>query len=245
MKNILVIAKKEFHSYFNSPIAYIAISVYLLLIGVSFYSRISFLLPKEDFFDAKISTMRPLFEWSIFLFTIILPAVSMKLIAEEKKLGTIEILLTMPLRDIEIVLGKLFGSMGFLLIALLFTFIYPIIIFIIGNPDIGPIIGGYFGVFLIGGCYLSIGLMTSSWTSSQIVAFILALLISLFFAFVDNLSMLFGVKTQEFFNYISFNYHFGSISRGVLDTRDIIFFLSIITISVVITTFTLESRRWK
>jgi ABC-2 type transport system permease protein len=245
MKNVIAISRREFRSYFNSPVAYIALTVFLILIGLTFFFKISFLIPKDDFFDAKEADLRPLFEWSIFIFTIILPAISMKLIAEEKKLGTLEVLLTMPVSDLEIVLGKLFGSMGFLLVAIAFTFIYPVVISFLGKPDLGPIIGGYFGVFLIGTSYLSIGLMTSSWTSSQIIAFILALLICLFFAFVDRMTAVFGPSVQEIISYISFNYHYRSISRGVIDSRDILFFLSVITATVMITTYSLESRKWK
>lgn len=245
MRNILAIAKREFHAYFGSPIAYITISLFLALLGLTFFLKIPFLLPKDDFFEVKESTIRPLFEWMVFLFTIFLPAISMRLLAEEQKMGTIEILLTLPLSDMEVIVGKLLGAIGFLGVAIILTFAYPILVTIIGKPDIGPIIGGYFGVFLVGSSYLSVGLMTSSWTSSQIVAFVLAICICAFFTFVDRIPDALGLPAWQVTNVMSFNYHFRSIARGVVDTRDIIFFLSVIVGSVSIASYSLESRKWK
>ncbi len=245
MGKVLAIARKELHTYFGSPIAYIAISIYLLLVGITFFFKIPFLFPKDNFFVTRQATLRPLFEWSIVLFAIILPAVSMRLISEEKKDGTMEILLTMPVSDFQVVLGKFLGALVFLGVALLLTVFYAILVFSLGKPDIGPLIGGYFGVFLMGGAFLAIGLMASAWTKSQIVAFIIALLISAFFVFADRIPELFGLSQSNFFNIISFNYHFESIARGVLDSRDIIFFLSVIAVALELTRFTLESRKWR
>lgn len=245
MRNITAIARREFHAFFGSPVAYIAIAIFLVLLGVTFFFKIPFLLPKDNFFDAKEATLRPLFEWMLFLFTIILPAISMRLLAEERKLGTIEILLTMPVTELEVALGKLLGAIGFLAVATGVTLAYPILVFALGKPDIGPIIGGYFGVLLVGSAYLAVGLLASSWTSSQIVAFIVAIVICTAFTFVDRLPEALGLPALEVFRQMSFNHHFRSIARGVIDSRDVVFFLSVIAGAVYLTTYSLESRKWR
>jgi ABC-2 type transport system permease protein len=245
MRNILAVARRELFAYFGSPVAYIAIAVFLVLLGVTFFFKIPFLLPKEDFFEAKEATLRPLFEWMVFLFTIILPAVSMRLLAEERKLGTMELLLTLPVTEAEVVLGKLFGAFGFLAVATGLTLAYPISVSLLGRPDLGPVLGGYFGVLLIGSAYLAVGLLASSWTHSQIVAFILAILICAFFTFIDRLPEAFGWHSIQAFDLVSFNHHFRSIARGVIDSRDVVFFLSVITGAVVLSSYSLEARKWK
>ncbi|MBM4396091.1 MAG: ABC transporter permease subunit [Deltaproteobacteria bacterium] len=245
MRNVAAIARREIGAYFGSPVAYIAIAMFLVLLGVTFFFKVPFLLPKEDFFEAREATLRPLFEWMVFLFTIILPAISMRLLAEERKLGTLELLLTMPVTETEVVLGKLLGAMGFLGVATALTLAYPILVSSIGKPDLGPMLGGYFGVLLVGSAYLAIGLLASSWTSSQIVAFILAIAICATFTFVDRLPEALGLHAVEAANVMSFNHHFRSIARGVVDTRDVVFFLSVIVGAVSLASWSLESRKWR
>jgi ABC-2 type transport system permease protein len=245
MRNVAAIARREIGAYFGSPVAYIAIAMFLMLLGVTFFFKVPFLLPKEDFFEAREASLRPLFEWMVFLFTIILPAISMRLLAEERKLGTLELLLTLPVTETEVVLGKLLGAMGFLGVATALTLAYPILVSSIGKPDLGPMLGGYFGVLLVGSAYLAIGLLASSWTSSQIVAFILAIAICAIFTFVDRLPEALGLHAVEAANVMSFNHHFRSIARGVVDTRDVVFFLSVIVGAVSLASWSLESRKWK
>ncbi|MBL6975452.1 MAG: ABC transporter permease subunit [Deltaproteobacteria bacterium] len=245
MRNILAIGRREFFAYFGSPVAYIAIAVFLVLLGVTFFFKIPFLLPKEDFFEAKEATLRPLFEWMVFLFTIFLPAISMRLLAEERKMGTLEILLTMPVTETEVVVGKLLGAIGFLAIATGLTLAYPLMVGLLGDPDIGPLAGGYFGVLLVGSSYLAVGLLASSWTRSQIVAFIAAIVICAVFTFIDRLPEALGLHSMEAFNMMSFNHHFRSIARGVIDTRDMVFFFSVIVGSVVLASYSLEARKWR
>ncbi|OQC38338.1 MAG: ABC-2 family transporter protein [Deltaproteobacteria bacterium ADurb.Bin058] len=245
MRNILVIARREFFAYFGSATAYIAIALFLALLGITFFFEVPFLIAKPAFFDARVADLRPLFEWMMFLFAILLPAISMRLLAEERKLGTLELLLTMPVTESEVVLGKLFGAVGFLLVALVLTLGYPLLVSILGRPDVGPIVGGYLGVLLVGTTYLALGLLASSWTSSQVVAFLLAIVISATFTFIDLVPEALGLKAIPAFEVLSFNYHFKSIARGVLDLRDIVFFVSIIIGAVMLTTWSLESRKWK
>lgn len=245
MRNVLTIARREFFAYFGSPVAYIAIAVFLVLLGVTFFFKIPFLLPKEDFFEAREATLRPLFEWMVFLFTIILPAISMRLLAEERRMGTLELLLTLPVTETEVVLGKFVGALGFLGIATAVTLAYPILVAALGTPDPGPLVGGYFGVLLVGAAYLAVGLLASAWTASQITAFLVAIAICAAFTFVDRLPEALGLPAIEAANLLSFNAHFRSIARGVLDTRDLVFFLSVIAGSVALAAHSLESRKWR
>jgi ABC-2 type transport system permease protein len=245
MKNALVIARREYSAHFGSPTAYISISIFLALLGLTFFLKIPFLMPKPGFFEARDASLRYLFEWMVFLFTIILPAISMRLLAEEKKLGTIEILMTMPVTDMEVVLGKLLGASGFLVTALSVTLLYPLLLVILGNPDPGPIIGGYIGVLLVGMAYLAIGLLASSLTTSQITAFITAIVICATFTFVDRLPAAVGFHSVAALDLLSFSYHFRSIARGVIDSRDIVFFVSVLLVAMWLTSYSLESRKWK
>ena len=144
---------------------------------------------------AREASLRWLFEWMMFLFTIILPAISMRLLAEERKLGTMEILLTLPVDEFDVVVGKLVGSIGFLLVALSLTLFYPLMLVILGQPDPGPILGGYIGVTLAGAAYLAIGLLASSWTSSQITAFIIAIAICAGMSFADRIPEALGLHS--------------------------------------------------
>jgi len=245
MRNILAIARREFFAYFGSPVAYIAIAVFLVLLGITFFFKVPFLLPKEGFFEAKEATLRPLFEWMLFLFTIFLPAISMRLLAEERKIGTMEVLLTLPVTENEVVLGKLLGAMGFLGIATALTVAYPLMVGLLGNPDIGPLVGGYFGVLLVGSTYLAIGLLASSWTRSQITAFITAIVICAVFTFIDRVPEAMGIHSIEAFSMMSFNHHFQSIARGVIDSRDMVFFGSVIIGAVMLAGYSLETRKWR
>lgn len=237
MGNVWAIGRREFASYFNSPIAYFAIVVFLIMIGSAFFYM-------AEFFEAGQATMRPFFEWTPMLFIFLLPAVSMRLISEEKRTGSLEMLITMPVRDIEVILGKMLGAFLLLCVTLAFTLAYPIAIGTIGDLDPGPIVGGYIGLLLLGLAYLGVGLMTSCWTRNQIVAFILALLICGFFFFVDSLVGAFWEGGRQFVAHLSFQAHFQNIAKGVLDTRDILFYLSITALAVTIGNYSLEGRRW-
>ncbi len=235
--NVWAVGKREFTSYFNSPIAYIAITVFLVISGVVFFFE-------GEFFAKGMADMRHFFDRTPLLFIFLLPAISMRLISEEKRTGSLELLITMPISDVGLILGKLLGAFLFLLVTLLLTLAYPITISFIGDLDWGPIIGGYLGLLLLGLSYLGIGLMTSCWTRNQIVAFILAVMICSFFYYVDALMGAFWEGTRDFFAYISLKAHFDNIAKGVLDTRDILFYLSVTALSVIMGAFSLQSRRW-
>lgn len=247
MTQIWYLAKREFSSFFNSPIAYVAITVFLLLTGVQFFWGFRGLgaYGGQDFFETNEATLRPLFESVPLIFAFFLPAVTMRLVSEERRSGTIELLFTMPISEWQVVLGKYLASVMLMLVALALTLFYPITVAAFGNPDWGPIIGGYFGLALIGSAYLAIGLMTSTLTRNQIVAFILGAAICFLLYFVDTLVGFVADALKPAFSAISFRYHFENIARGVLDTRDVFFFAAFSVMALVLSRFVLESRKWK
>lgn len=238
MRNTLTIFQKEFKSYFNSPIAYIFIITFLLFSSWLFF---------RTFFLIGQAHLRPLFGILPWLFLILAPAITMRAWAEEKKLGTMEILMTLPLKDYEIVLGKFFSSFFFMIITIILTFPLPLTVYILGNPDTGTIVGGYLGACLMGGAYLAIGLFTSSLTQNQIVAFIISIVICFALLIIgeDIALMSTPALLTPIFSYLSLGAHFQSISRGVIDSRDLIYYFSVIGFFLFLNTLALESRKWK
>lgn len=238
MNKTLVICKREFLSYFNSPVAYIVISLFLITVSTMFFVLGAFFLRGE-------ATLRSFFVYAHICFLFLAPALTMKMIAEEKRQGTFEILMTLPVREVEIIFGKFLAALGVLVVALLLTLPYPISISRLGALDWGPVIGGYLGLTLLGGTYIAIGILASSWTDHQVVSFVSALIIS-FALYIMELSMNFmpdwAVTTLS---NLSIQRHFYNIARGVVDTRDILYFLSIILFALIWATRSIEARKWK
>ena len=227
-------------SSFDSLIAYVLLVVFLGLSGF-----FTWLFGSNVFFigQASLQVFFSVSYWSLFFF---IPAVTMRSLAEEKRTGTIEFLCTKPILDRDIVIGKFLASMGLIGLALVSTLPYYITVSYLGNVDHGAVWGGYFGLLLFSASYISIGLFASSTTSNQIVAFLLSLFICVFF------QLLFGMIGQNFqgglgrfFDYLNMNTHFQSISRGVIDTRDLIFFGSIVGTGLFLAQFMLSSRSWQ
>ena len=237
MGNIWAIGKREFASFFNSPIAYFAITVFLFAMGALFFWQ-------REFIENGQATLRPFFELAPWLFIGLLPAISMRLVSEEKRTGSLEMLITMPVRDSELVLGKLLGAVLFLVVTLLLTTAYPLTIRAFGSLDMGPVIGGYIGLLLVGIAFLSVGLMASVWTKNQIVAFLLAAFLCGFLYSFDMLLGVFSQGLRDALASFSMRDHFETIAKGVLDSRGIVYYLSITVFSVIIGTYSLESRRW-
>jgi len=244
MSCIWTIARREFNSTFNSPIAYIAVSVFLVVTGLMFFFGLA---GGDDFFEAREATLRPFFSAAPWVLAVILPAVTMRLIAEEKKSGTIELLVTMPVRDVDIVLGKLLGAMGVLVVALALTLVFPLVVWSVGSPDLGAIIGGYLGLLFVGTAFLAIGLMTSTWSQNQIVAFIVGLLLCTFFWVATDalIKLFFEQSAQSPLQLLNFQSHFQTFAKGVVDTRDLIYFGSVIGLCVLVSTYSLQSRHWR
>lgn len=238
MKTVFCIAKKDFQAYFNSPVAYIVLGVFLLMSGYLFFSTL---------FLGGFASMRSFFAVAPVLFVIFGPAITMRLISEEKKSGTIEQLLTLPVKNSEIVLGKFFASLGIVLVGIIFTIPYVISLSFLIAPDAsidyGPVLAGYFGFIFLAATFLSVGLFASSLTKNQIVAFIIALALCFFFYFIDKFAVLAPATIASVLQYFSVDYHFANISRGVLDSRDVIFYLSIISFFLVLTDFSLRADK--
>ena len=238
MENILTITKKEFRSYFISPIAYIFITVFLVISNFLFF---------QSFFLINQADMREYFSLLPWIFLFFIPAITMRSWAEEKRGKTLELLLTWPLSDIEVVIGKYLASLAFLFVAILSSLTIPITIAILGSPDMGPIIGGYVGALLMGGAYLAIGLWISSHTENQIIAFIVGVVASFIMFIIGNPFVTMAVPgwMVPLFSYLGLGNHFQSIERGVIDSRDIIYYLSVIGFFLFLNVQSLGSRKWE
>lgn len=221
MNRIITLTKKELSTYFYSPVAYILITFFLVLSSWLFF---------RTFFLYKQSTLRPFFEMLPWVLLFFVPAVSMRTWAEEKKMGTIEILLTWPIKDYEAVLGKFLGSFLFLCIAIAGSISLPIVLAIIGTPDWGVIFSQYLGAIFLASAYLAVGLFASSLSDNQIVAFIIAVSLSFLFFIIGQNFVLFLLPSfiAKIFASLSISSHFLSISRGVIDSKDIIYYISFI-----------------
>jgi ABC-2 type transport system permease protein len=237
MHAIWVISKRELTSFFDSLIAYILLALFLGFTG--FFTWIL----GNDVFIAGQASLEPFFSMANLTFFIFIPALTMQLLAEERKIGTLELLLTKSVTDRQVVVGKFLAAVLMLGIALLFTLPFVITIFNIGNADFGQVLCGYLGLLLTGAAYVSIGLYTSSLTSNQIVSFLLALIISVFFQFIFGfIGNYMGGGLGLFFTNLSIQEHFESISRGVVDTRDVVYFLSVIFIGLFLSELSLTKR---
>jgi ABC-2 type transport system permease protein len=234
------IFRKELRSYFATPLGYVFILFYLLVSNGFFFFI-------QDFFREGQATMRGYFMILPWIFLFFVPAVTMRLWAEERKSGTLELLLTMPLREAELVLGKFLASLAFLAITLSFTITVPITIGLSGRPDWGVIVASYVGALLMGAAYLSIGLWISSLTESQVVAFI-ASVAAIFLLLAAGVapewlgSLGWFAAVGEYLSLLS---HFQNILRGVLDTRDVVYYLVVIAFFLHLNKMNLESRKWR
>lgn len=236
MKNTRPIFRRELAGYFNSPIAYIFITVFLGLSSWLFF---------KGFFVVGEASLRMFFGLLPWIFLFFVPAITMRLWAEEKKVGTMELLMTLPVTDTEAVLGKYLASLAFLMLSLALSFVIPIIVSMLGDPDPGQIVGGYVGAVLMGGAFLAIGLFISSLTESQIVAFIIAVVATFGLFILGEDFVLFGVPDWlvPVFSFAGLGGHYDSISRGVIDSRDIIYYLSIIVFFLYLNVKSIESRK--
>ena len=242
---MLTIFKKELYSYFSSLVAYITIGIFLIVLGLFLW-----VFPDTSIIEYGYAGLDSLFSTVPYLFMFLIPAITMKSLAEEKKEGTFELLATRPLTDLQIVLGKYLAALVLVLFSLIPTLIYYYSVYklgvVEGNIDSGAVIGSYIGLFLLGGAFTAIGIFSSSLTKNQIIAFAIAVFLC-FFAFsgFDSASQI--LSLQKFDNIlinIGINEHYQSISRGVLDSRDLIYFLSFIAVFLLITKTILGGRKW-
>ena len=233
--NVGTIFKKELRSYFNSAVAYVVIVVFLAVVGWLYTSSM---------FLINVASLRLMFEWIPLVFLFVVPAVTMRLLAEEKKAGTIELLTTKPLHDWEIIAGKFLAAWALIGFALLPTLIFYITIAFLGEIDNGPVIGGYIGLLLMAGVYVAIGLLASSLTENQIVAFIVALLLMFTFFMMDKVLIFVPDFMTSVVEYLGIDFHFSNIARGVIDSRDVVYFGSVLGFTLYLSVFSLERRKW-
>ncbi len=240
---------KEIRSFLSSLIGYMAISVFITLIGVFMW-----IIPTEgggyNILDNGFSNIDPLFFIAPWVYLFLIPAITMRSFSEEKKNGTIELLLTRPLTDLQIVLAKYFAGFTLVVVSLLPTLIYYYSVHVLGAPkgniDTGGMWGSYIGLLLLGACFVSIGIFASSIAENQVIAFIIGMLLCFFcyigFEYIAQ-SGVFG-KYDAFFKGLGLNDHYTSLSRGVIDTRDVLYFISVIALFNLFTKLVLESRKW-
>jgi len=238
MNTIWILIVKEFRSFFDSLIAYIMLVLFLGISGLFTW------LYGTDVFLVGQASLRAFFGiayWTLFFF---IPALTMRLLAEEIRSGTIELLLTRAITDRQVVIGKFLATLLLIVVALAFTLPYVITVGSIGNMDVGAVIGGYLGLLLMSAAYISIGLWASSITRNQIVAYMTALFVGIFFHLLFGmLSTSFSGFIGQLFSDLSMRLHFDSISRGVLDSSDLIYFLSIIVLGLFLSEVSLSRRR--
>ena len=227
------IFKKEFKAYFVSPIAYIVISVFLLVTGWFFFST---------FFIYNQADMRIFFTLLPLVFAFIVPAITMRLFSEELHIGSYEILLTMPVTYTDVVLGKFMAAVVFIASMLVPTISYPIFISFLGQLDWGPVIGGYIGAVFLGATFSAVGLFSSSLTKNQIISFIIGLAICFALTLVERMLYFVPDNAVTFMEYLGANYHFQNISRGIIDSRDILYFISVSFIGLYATSLVIQRK---
>lgn len=237
MNNTITIALKETKAYFSTPTAYIVGAMFLVLTGIFFVFDMT-----RPFAEASI---RNFVTWASLFTMFLAPLLTMRLLAEEQKLGTLELLLTSPVRDWEVVLGKYIASLAILLVAIAFTLYYVALLYVFGNPDTGPILSAYLGLILFGAAALAIGVMASSLSSNQIVAAVVGMGILLTLSYIDRIAQIVEGVASEVLTGVSMNAHFTDFARGVLDTSHIVYYISMAAVFLFIAIRSLETRRWR
>lgn len=239
MKRIRALAGRELRAYFNSPIAYVFL---LVFVGAALFTFFNL----NAFFSRGRADLRGLFDAVPFLMVLLVPALTMRLWAEERKQGTVEVLLTLPAKEHELVAGKFLASLGLLGCGLVLTLALPFTVEALGDLDWGPVIGGYSGALLLGAAYLAAGQFVSATTENQILAFILALVVclGLFGLGTDAFAGLFPDRTAALLRSLGTGSRFQSIARGVIDLRDLVYYLSLTTLFLAASVATLRVRRW-
>lgn len=243
MSPMLIIAKREFRSYFDSPVAYVVICLSFLVLGAFFF------LVGGGFWQVDRATVSRMFELApLGLAFLVVPVITMRLLAEEKRSGTLEMLITLPVKDSDVILGKYLGALGMLLVLVLATAVYPIAMFKwpwnLGPLDTGPVLAGYVGLILFCAAATSIGLLLSSLTESQAIAFFLTVFVLIVLWFTGSLARWVGGTAGNVLNFIAFDSRLSGFSRGLVDTRDVVFFLTVTALCLVVAFRALERRKW-
>ena len=256
MRNVFTIIRKELRAYFVSPIAYVVLTGFLLLGGWFFFnllSRFNVLLSiytqlqqgAADQLNLNEFVIAPLMHNLSIVLVILVPMITMRAYAEEKKGGTYELLLTSPLRSGEIVLGKFLASFVFICIMLGLTGVYPAVLIAFGNPEIGVLLAGYLGLLLLATSFVAVGLLTSSFTENQIIAAVSGLVATLLLYIIGWPADTAGEVLGPLLRYLSVTEHFAEMVNGLIDTQDLVYFASLILLSLFLTQRSVESLRWR
>jgi len=233
MKKIIRICIKELKDYFISPIAYLVISIFLLVTGWFFFTT---------FFYFNQADLRNFFDLLPVTFSFLIPAITMRLFSEELNVGSYEMLLTLPVTFNDILAGKFLAGVLFVTAALIPTLAYPVCIVFMGQLDWGPVIGGYAGAIMLGAAYTAVGLFASSLTRNQIIAFIIGVAICFTLTLIDKMLLFFPKSVLGFVGYLGADFHFKNISKGIVDSRDILYFLSVVFVSLYGTNIVMQEK---
>jgi ABC-2 type transport system permease protein len=252
VRNIIAIAHKELRSYFSSPLAYFIIAFFAWPFGGFFYLYVTEFVRQSlqmaaygGNMNVNQQVIRGVLQNASVIILFLMPMISMRTYSEEKRSGTIELLLTSPVTDLQIILGKFFGAMGLYLAILLVTAVYVGMLFVIGNPEWRPLIAGYLGLLLMGGAFLSLGLLISSMTDNQIVAGVISFAVFLMLWIVGWFAESAGSTTGDVLRYLSITTHLEDFSKGIIDTSHVIYYLSLITFGLFLTAKSVDSQRWR
>jgi gliding motility-associated transport system permease protein len=255
MNNILAIAGKELRSYFSTPIAYIVIGFFALLFGYFFYAMLIIFNQQSQLgglegggpTDINAQLIRPLFLNASVIMLFVLPLITMRTYSEEKRSGTIELLLTSPLTDFEIIMGKFLGAMALYGSMLAITLIHMTILasYATPRPEWRILLTGYVGLLLMGGCFISVGLLISSMTKNQIVSGMITFAVFLLLWVINWVASFVGPTTQTVLNYLSITDHFDDFTKGILDTKHLVYYFSVMSFGLFLTMRSVDTERWK
>jgi ABC-2 type transport system permease protein len=254
VRNISSIAGKELRGYFVSPVAWVMMGLFALIFGYFFLSYLTFFVRSSmqammgggpQTMNINMELIRPLLSNASVLVLFLLPMVTMRTYSEEKRSGTIELLLTSPLTDVEIILGKFLGAMGFLGVMLGVTIIHIAFLYMYGRPEWKPLVTAYLGLLLLGGCFVAVGLLISSLTKNQIVSGTVTFAVFLFLWVITWVGSALGPTGEKLTNYLSIIEHLDDFTKGVIDTSHVVYYLSFITFGLFLTAKSVDSERWR
>jgi len=252
VRNVLAVADKELRSYFASPIAYIIIGFFALPFGVFFYLYLEAFLRQSmqmaqfgGNLNVNQQVIRLVLQNASVIILFVMPMITMRTYAEEKRSGTIELLLTSPVTDFQIIVGKFLGALGLYIAMLLVTLLYVAILFVYGHPEWRPLVAAYLGLLLMGGAFLSVGLFISSTTNNQIVAGMVSFVVFLLLWIVGWFADSAGATVGPITSYLSITEHFEDFSKGVIDTKHVLYYVSLITFGLFLTAKSVDSERWR
>jgi gliding motility-associated transport system permease protein len=254
MRNVLAITQREIKAYFASPIAFILIGFFALLFGYFYYALLSFFERQSmqmgmgggpQTMNVNQMLISPLLVNATVILLFVFPLITMRTYSEEKRSGTIELLLTSPLTDLQIILGKFLGAMALYAAMLVVTFIHVGLLFLYGTPEWKPVLTGYLGLLLMGGCFLSVGLLISSLTKNQIVAAMATFGVFLMLWVINWIGSFVGPTTQAVLQHLSITEHFDDFAKGIIDTKHLVYYFSFIAFGLFLTMKSVDSERWR